>query len=116
MFHRQDAMSVPAMRYFELSGSVTRAWFTMSFWMVAPTLSGKIRKATKLKTAAQMTAACGLSTRVETTVAIELAASCMPLRKSKVRASRISSQTSADSSQKWLVPACSKAWSKKWNI
>ena len=68
--------------------------------MVAPTLSGKIRNATKLKNAAQITAACGLSTRVETTVAIELAASCMPLRKSNVSASRIRSQTSAGSSQK----------------
>ena len=32
-------------------------------------------KAMKLKKAAQATATCGLSTRVETTVAIELAAS-----------------------------------------
>ena len=36
----------------------------------------------KLKKAAQQTASCGLSTRVETTVAIELAASCRPFRKS----------------------------------
>ncbi len=35
----------------------------------------------KLKNAAHMTAYCGRSTRVETMVAIELAASCRPLRK-----------------------------------
>ena len=36
----------------------------------------------KLKNAAQATAYCGRSTRVETMVAMELAASCRPLRKS----------------------------------
>ena len=39
----------------------------------------KVNAATKLKNAAQMTALPGLSTRVETTVAIELAASWNPL-------------------------------------
>src|SRR5438128_3802231 len=39
-------------------------------------------KATKLKNAAQITANCGRNTRVETMVAIELAASCKPFRKS----------------------------------
>src|SRR4051812_40005711 len=47
------------------------------------------KKATKLKKAAQATASCGESTRVETTVAIELAASCRPLMKSKARATAI---------------------------
>src|SRR5438477_10752569 len=47
-------------------------------------------KATKLKKAAQTTAACGRSTRVDTTVAIELAASCRPLRKSNASATRTS--------------------------
>src|SRR5207248_3098998 len=68
----------------------------MSFWMVSATLSGKTRNATKLKNAAQSTAARGLSTRVETTVATELAASWRPLRKSKVSASRMSSHTVKD--------------------
>src|SRR6185437_8900085 len=46
-------------------------------------------KATKLKNAAQSTAYCGRSTRVETMVAIELAASCNPLRKSNRSATAI---------------------------
>ena len=37
----------------------------------------------KLKKAAQRTAYCGRRTRVETMVAMEFAASCSPLRKSK---------------------------------
>ncbi len=45
-----------------------------------------IRNATKLKKAAQMTACFGESTRVETIVETELAASCMPLVKSKTSA------------------------------
>jgi len=44
------------------------------------------QKAMKLKNAAQATAMGGERTRVDTTVAIELAASCRPLRKSKIRA------------------------------
>ncbi len=43
----------------------------------------------KLKKAAQITAYCGRSTRVETIVAIELAASCNPLRKSNSSATAI---------------------------
>ena len=44
----------------------------------------------KLKNAAQATAYCGRSTRVETMVAIEFAASFMPLRKSNASATAIS--------------------------
>ena len=44
----------------------------------------------KLKNAAQMTASCGCRTRVATTVAIELAASCRPFRKSNSSATAIS--------------------------
>ena len=47
------------------------------------------KAATKLKNAAQSTAFCGESTRVETTVAIEFAASWKPLRKSKTSATRM---------------------------
>ena len=43
----------------------------------------------KLKNAAQSTAYCGRSTRVDTMVAIELAASCSPLRKSNSSATAI---------------------------
>src|SRR3954470_22397690 len=50
--------------------------------MVCATCKPKNANATKLKNAAQKTAYCGRSTRVETMVAIELAASCRPLRKS----------------------------------
>ena len=45
----------------------------------------------KLKNAAQNTAYCGRSTRVDTMVAIELAASCRPLRKSNSSATAIRS-------------------------
>jgi hypothetical protein len=44
----------------------------------------------KLKNAAHATAYCGRNTRVETMVAIELAASFMPLRKSNASATAIS--------------------------
>src|SRR5579875_1518152 len=46
------------------------------------------RKAMKLKKAAQTTATRGLRTRVDTTVAMELAASWKPFMKSKARATR----------------------------
>ncbi len=67
---------------------------TMPGWMmpvpiVAATCRPKNRKAMKLKKAAQMTAYCGGMTRVETMVAIELAASCRPLRKSNSSAMAI---------------------------
>src|ERR1700733_2238251 len=45
----------------------------------------KVSGATKFQNAAQTTAQSGLSTRVETTVAIELAASCHPFVKSNAR-------------------------------
>ena len=50
---------------------------------VSATCRPKNMKAMKLKKAAQATAYCGRSTRVETMVAMEFAASCRPLRKSK---------------------------------
>ena len=46
---------------------------------VLATAVPKVNAATKLKNAAQMTALPGDSTRVDTTVAIELAASWKPL-------------------------------------
>src|SRR5262249_23918571 len=57
---------------------------------VCATWSPKNKNAMKLKNAAQITATCGRSTRVETTVAIELAASCRPFNKSKISATAIS--------------------------
>ena len=53
----------------------------------------KIRNAIKLKKAAQATACLGVSTRVETIVAIEFAASWVPLVKSKSRATKITKMT-----------------------
>ncbi|MHC2407756.1 hypothetical protein ACVJGC_000347 [Bradyrhizobium diazoefficiens] len=58
--------------------------------MVWATCSPNTMKATKLKKAAQNTANCGRSTRVETMVAIELAASCRPFKKSNSSATAIS--------------------------
>src|ERR1700753_3403408 len=57
--------------------------------IVCATFNPNTAKATKLKKAAQKTAYCGRSTRVETIVAIELAASCNPLRKSNSSATAI---------------------------
>src|SRR5438445_4610911 len=72
--------------------------------IVAATLRWNTRKAIKLKNAAQTTATWGVSTRVDTTVAIELAASWQPLRKSNPSASRSSSQTSSESCTKGTLP------------
>src|SRR5215216_1291627 len=74
------------------SPAKTTASLTTAESTVLPTVLAtwvwKTRNATKLKVAAQTTAARGVSTRVETTVAIELAASWKPLVKSNTSASR----------------------------
>jgi hypothetical protein len=57
---------------------------------ILATLVPKKMKAMKLKNAAHSTAHFADSTRVETMVAIELAASCRPFRKSKPRATTTS--------------------------
>src|SRR5579871_109136 len=72
----------------------TTYWVTISSWimplpMVLATAVPRKKAATKLKNAAQITASLGESTRVETTVAMLLAASWKPLRKSKVSATRM---------------------------
>lgn len=58
---------------------VTMVMSTMPEPTVLATAVPKTKAAMKLKNAAQTTACPGLSTRVETTVAIELAASWKPL-------------------------------------
>src|SRR5678815_6064068 len=58
----------------------------MPFPTIFATATPRTNTATKLKKAAQITAIPGVRTRVETTVAIELAASWKPFRKSKTRA------------------------------
>jgi hypothetical protein len=55
------------------------SWTTTSLAIVVATASPKTRNAAKLKNAAHRTARRGDSTRVETTVAIEFAASWKPL-------------------------------------
>src|SRR5678816_3835862 len=57
--------------------------------IVLATLVPSTKAATKLKKAAHSTAFCGDSTRVDTTVAMELAASWKPFRKSKASATRM---------------------------
>ena len=75
------------------------------FPTVSATWRPKNRKAMKLKKAAQATATGGLSTRVETTVAIELAASCRPFRKSKASATPMSATSSGKASVGSIVRA-----------
>ena len=70
---------------------------TMPVPTVCATCSPKNRKAMKLKNDAHSTAYCGRSTRVDTMVAIEFAASCKPFRKSKTRAIAIRAMTSGNS-------------------
>src|ERR1700754_4448388 len=68
------------------AAKITEASTTLASMMPVPmvlaTCSPNTRKAMKVKKAAQITAYCGRNTRVDTIVAIELAASCSPLRKS----------------------------------
>src|SRR5712672_170484 len=71
----------PARRTF----SSTISMWTMPLPMVLATAVPKTKAATKFQKAAQTTARKGVSTRVETTVAMELAASCQPFENSKAR-------------------------------
>jgi hypothetical protein len=61
--------------------------------IVLATAVPNVKAAMKLKNAAQTTAASGVRTRVETTVAIEFAESCIPLMKSKVSAAAMMKRT-----------------------
>src|SRR5438094_10675964 len=76
-----------------MTENVTTSMLIIPEPTVFATAVPKVNAATKLKNAAQMTAWPGESTRVETTVAIELAASWKPLRKSNINAVRISPTT-----------------------
>jgi len=58
-------------------------------------MEAKHREGDEIEKAAQNTAYCGRSTRVETMVAIELAASCIPFRKSNRSATAIKPVSSA---------------------
>ena len=84
---------------------VTMAGSITPLPMVFATCVPSTAKATKLKNAAQTTATRGDSTRVETTVAIELAASWKPLMKSNASARPMMIQTSSasDMDQLFLI-------------
>src|SRR5215211_6562955 len=76
----------------KITASLTTSGSTVLPTVLA-TAVWKTRKAMKLKKAAHRTASRGVSTRVETTVAIELAASWKPLVKSNTSASRTMATT-----------------------
>src|SRR5437870_2667471 len=65
--------------------------------MVLATFTPPMNAAMKLKNAAQATARLGDSTRVDTTVAMELAASWKPLMKSKMSATATMTMTAVSS-------------------
>ena len=76
---------------------------------VLATLSPKKRKAMKLKNAAHITARRGDRTRVDTIVAIELAASCSPFRRSNSSATAISAKSRCSGmAVSALIPTASK--------
>src|SRR5574342_772612 len=82
-------------RAFSMSKWMTPLPMVFATWSSPPMKAGSA--ATKLKKAAQPTATSGASTRVETTVAMELAASWKPLMKSKASATRTRRMTTARS-------------------
>src|SRR5258708_7025792 len=77
MFQMMAPVRPPRMAYWFRKGGAIRPLRTV-FAAGVP----KVKAATKLKKAAQATACVGVRTRVETMVAMELAASWKPLRKS----------------------------------
>src|SRR6185436_1473986 len=79
------------------TGSVIASGCTTPRPIVLATWVSKMRKATKLKKAAQITAWKGRSTRVLTTVAMEFAASWKPFTKSNDRARAMMPQATSDS-------------------
>src|SRR6266699_1697320 len=78
--------------------------------MVLATAVPKVKAATKLKNAAQITAMRGESTRVETTVAMELAASWKPFRKSKARATAQIRMANPSMVLAWSEPLSTQRW------
>ena len=82
------------MRAARISRGSTTSGCTTPRPTVVATFTPKPKAATKLKTAAHTTAWSGVRTRVDTTVAIELAASWKPFRKSKSSATTMTKTTS----------------------
>src|SRR6266567_6888939 len=85
MVFQMMAPRSPARRTF----SSTISMRTIPLPMVLATAVHKAKAAMKFQKAAHRTARKGVSTRVETTVAMELAASCQPFENSKVRVRKI---------------------------
>src|SRR4030095_8917067 len=81
----------------------TKAGSMMPLPTVAATDKWKNAHASTLKNAAQRTACQGFRTPVDTTVAIEFAASWKPFRKSKANASSTSSTSVIETSAKSIV-------------
>src|SRR4030042_2012758 len=81
--------AIAPMRPARITEEVTIVISTIPLPIVVATPVPTMRKAMKLKKAAQTTACRGVTTRVETMGEMELAASCMPLVKSKTRAIRM---------------------------
>ena len=84
--HVRMSQAIAPMRPAKITALVKTDGSTTSFAIVAATAVPKIRNDAKLKNAAHATACCGESTRVDTTVAIEFAASWKPLKKSNDKA------------------------------
>src|SRR5207342_3700546 len=98
-YHVMRSQTIAPMSPAKITENVTMLISTRPEPTVLATAVPKVKAATKLKNAAQMTALPGDSTRVETTVAIELAASWNPLMKSKMSATRMSATTTGSISR-----------------
>src|SRR6266851_9146522 len=85
---QEIAPSRPASRTCWLMSSMR----IMPLPMVLATAVPKTKAAMKFQKAAQATARKGVKTRVETTVAMELAASCQPLENSKARVRKMTTR------------------------
>src|SRR5712671_7127103 len=90
-FQQMAPMSAP-----NITAASTASAATIPVPTVWATWRPKNKNAMKLKKAAQITAYCGRNTRVETTVAIELAASCRPFKRSKISATEISATRASE--------------------
>jgi hypothetical protein len=80
---------IAARRPLPITVKSTISGLTIPFPTVVATCNPKIRNAIKLKNAAQTTATLGVNTCVDTTVAIEFAASWKPLMKSNTNTKNI---------------------------
>src|SRR5919205_141391 len=92
-YHVMRSQTIAPVSPPKMTAKVTTLTSIMPEPTVLATAVPKVNAATKLKNAAQTTALPGDSTRVETTVAIELAASWKPLLKSKISAIRMMTRT-----------------------